>query len=336
MGVTENDLAGGALSPRPLRGRPKPLPGDNTPPALVEQDMPEGAPGPLQNSGLALIGLRIAVTRSADRAGGLADALAAAGADPVLLPLIDFEVGDSGSQSTGLDSALATLRSGAFDWLVISSITTVRALKQWCEAAGTSLAALVPSSTRIATIGPTSVAVLAGEGLHAELAPTDKQSAQGLVELWPEATSGEGRVLIPQSDLAGATLAHGIAAKGWDVETVTAYRTVNYPAAENKRLTAVLASSRGPATGQYPLLSPAQAAGEVNAGLINGVVLASGSAARRVNETMAPLPADVLVVAIGEPTAQEARRLGLRVSATAKEPTPAGIVAALIQAQQDF
>ncbi|MEO8219462.1 MAG: uroporphyrinogen-III synthase [Specibacter sp.] len=336
-------------------------------------------------AGSALAGVRVAVTRSADRAGAFADALAAAGAEPVLVPVIDFEMSDNGS----LGAALARLAAGEYSWLVVSSITAVRALKQWCEGAGTSLAGLIPATTSVATIGPTSVAVLAAEGIHASLAPTDLQSAAGLVALWPghDPAAGTGRILLPQSDLAEPTLVDGLLAKGWTPEVVTAYRTVNYPAHEGRRLTATLAArspERGrrdslpslpslrklsreppgiayqgrPATGkillpargpgrqrggasgssaeQYQLLTPAQAAQEVQAGLLNAVVLASGSAARRVAATMAPLPDDCLVIAIGQPTRAEAQRLGLRVAATATHPTPAGIVAALADAHNNF
>ena len=71
----------------------------------------------------------------------------------------------------------------------------------------------------------------------------------------------------------------------------------------------------------------------MRAGAIGAVVLASGSAARRVAETMAPLPDSCLVIAIGQPTRDEAQRLGLPVAATAQQPTPAGIVAALAAAR---
>ncbi|MCQ9165351.1 uroporphyrinogen-III synthase [Arthrobacter sp. STN4] len=292
----------------------------------------------------ALAGLRVAVTRSADRAGALADALAAAGAEPVLVPVIDFEMADPGL----LGAALRRLAAGEYGWLAISSITTVRALKQWCESAGTTLAGLIPAGTRVATIGPTSVAVLAAEGITADLAPVDVQSAAGLVALWPATTADDGakaRVLLPQSNLAEPTLADGLAAKGWQAEAVTAYRTVDYPAAPELRLTATLEHSSpdldnpgrpGPRAGHggYPLLTPAQAAGEVRAGALNAVVLASGSAARRVAHTMGPLPQRCLVIAIGQPTRAEAERLGLRVAATAARPTPDGIVAALAAAAE--
>ena len=283
-----------------------------------------------------LAGLRVAVTRSVDRAGGLLAALEADGAAPVLVPLIDFEISDNAL----LGSALRRLRAGDYRWLVVSSITTVRALKQWCEGAGTSLADLIPAETSVATIGPTSVAVLAAEGVHASLAPMHMQSAAGLVGLWPEYTvagGGGGRVLLPQSNIAEPTLADGLAAKGWAPETVTAYSTVDYPARAELRLTAELAPA-SPAGGpdaerSHPLLTPTEARAELAAGALHAVVLASGSGARRTAATLGPLPESCLVIAIGEPTRAEAERLGLRVAATAEHPTPAGITAALVRAR---
>ncbi|PYI37137.1 uroporphyrinogen-III synthase [Arthrobacter psychrolactophilus] len=293
---------------------------------------------PPVESNASLAGLRVAVTRSVDRAGGLINALTAAGAEPVMVPVIDFEI----SEPQEVSEALGRLAAGEYRWLVISSITTVRALKQACQAAGTTLAELIPAATSVATIGPTSLAVLAAEGIHAELAPIDLQSAAGLVELWPDIDPGDGgpsRVLLPQSNLAEATLVDGITAKGWAPEIVTAYKTVNYPADPELRLTATL-ESRAPERGldssdhrEFPILTPTEAAQEIHAGAINAVVLASGSAARRVAETMAPLPQDCLLVAIGQPTRSEAQRLGMTMAATAEHPTPEGIVAALLRAR---
>lgn len=312
----------------------------------------------------SLAGLRVAVTRSADRAGALADALAQAGAEPVLVPLIDFET----APGAAFEDALRRLTAGEYSWLVVSSITTVRAMKQWCAVAGTTLTALIPAGTKVATIGPTSVAVLEAEGISVELAPVDLQSAAGLVALWPAFTPANGgnpRVLLPQSNLAESTIVDGLAARGWSPETVTAYATVDYPAEPGRRLTATLshatqdlapqphpslARSVGDRCGRghqldldkpdhrksYPQLTPAEAAREAQAGRINAVVLASSSAARRVAATMAPLPASALVIAIGQPTRTEAERLGLRVAATAEHPTPEGIVAALAAARTNF
>ncbi len=297
-----------------------------------------------------LSGLRVAVTRSPDRSAALVQALRDAGAEPVLVPLIDFE---TAPDQIALGAAMAGLAAGEYGWLVVSSITTVRALKQWCAERRTSLADLVPSATRVATIGPSSRKVLEAEGLAVELAPLKVQSAAGLVELWP---TGPGRVLLPQSDIAESTLGSGLAANGADVQAVTAYRTVDYPARPDRRLTAVLETSRDwdhtPTRGQTSAgpgavgpgaagavapepdrLTPAEAQAQILSGRMDAVVAASGSAARSIARLLGPLPESCLLIAIGVPTRQESTRLGLRVAATAKQPTPAGIVDALAQAR---
>ena len=92
---------------------------------------PRGAGGP------ALAGRRVLLTRSPDRAGAMARALAGAGAEPLLLPVIDFERMDD---SAGLSAALDRLAAGEDAWLAISSITTVRALKEGAAARGVRLA----------------------------------------------------------------------------------------------------------------------------------------------------------------------------------------------------
>ncbi|WP_077490018.1 uroporphyrinogen-III synthase [Sinomonas mesophila] len=286
-----------------------------------------------------LSGRRVLLTRSPDRAGAMAVALAEAGAEPLLLPLIDFE---RTPDQASLAQALSRLAGGGYDWLVVSSITTVRALKELAAAQGMHLASLVPEGVRVATIGPSSRRVLEAEGIRVDLAPGGKQSAEGLVELWGAGPAddavgtGSGgaapRVLLPQSDLAAPTLADGLRAHGCAVETVVAYRTVDYPAAEALRLTAELAAGE-PAGQAAPavVLGPDEANGELAAGRLDAVVAASPSAAQRIHAVLRPLGATALI-AIGEPTAAELRALGLTAAATASTPTPRGIVDAVARA----
>ena len=296
-----------------------------------------------------LSGRRVLLTRSPDRAGAMAAALAAAGAEPLLLPLIDFE---RAPDQAALARALSRLAAGGYDWLVVSSITTVRALKELAAAQGAHLASLVPDGVRVATIGPSSRRVLEAEGLRVDLAPEGKQSAEGLVELWGSAGGTEGaddgarpagedsspvRVLLPQSDIAAETLAEGLIAHGCEVETVVAYRTVDYPAAESRRLTArlLIGTADGEPAGQAApavVLTPDEASGELAAGRLDAVVAASPSAARRIHAVLRPLDATALI-AIGEPTAAELRALGLDAAATASTPTPGGIVDAVARAR---
>jgi uroporphyrinogen-III synthase len=187
---------------------------------------------------------------------------------------------------------------------------------------------LIPDSVRVATIGPSSRRVLEAEGIPVDLAPDDAQSAAGLVSVWP---GGPANVLLPQADIADTMLASGIEAKGAAVQVVTAYHTVDYPAAPERRLTAALAAANGWHTwagSGAPELTPEAANAELSSGRLHAVVAASPSAARRIHASLGPLR-DCRFIAIGRSTAAEAAALGIPVAATAKEPTPAGIVAAL-------
>lgn len=281
------------------------------------------------NSGSSLSGLRVIITRSPDRAQALADAVTAAGARPVLMPLIDFETSPEPQQ---LDNALQRLAAGSYDWLVISSITAVRALKQWAGARGVTLAGLIPPSTKVATIGPSSCRALESEGVDVDLAPGERQSAAGLIAIWP---SGAGRVLLPQADIAEATLRRGLENAGAKVSCVAAYRTVDYPASPDRRLIVPLGGGDSArATGMHlpETFTPEQIRAELSDGDPAAVVAASASAARRIIGTLGVLPESVLFIAIGDTTAAAAESLGQPVAAVAPEPTPAGIVAALTAA----
>lgn len=278
-------------------------------------------PEPHESNGLT--GRRVLITRSVDRARPLASLLSSFGAEPLVLPLIDFErAGDRAP----LDSALDRLVAGNFDWLVISSITTVRVLLDKAAQRGVDLADFVPSGTKVATIGPSSRQVLESVGLTVALSPTDVQSAEGLLAVWE---SSGGRVFLPQADIASPGLREGLTARGADVTSVVAYNTVDYPARPELRLTAELPSDVVVSRRDMPpTLSPDEARTAMDAGSLDAVVAASPSAARRIAHIF-PALGTCRFIAIGRPTAAEASRIGLTVAATAKEPTPDGIVAAL-------
>ncbi|UUL77707.1 uroporphyrinogen-III synthase [Pseudarthrobacter sp. Fe7] len=269
-------------------------------------------------------GARVLVTRSPERSRALVEALSAAGARPVLLPLIDFE---RAPDQHALDVACDALSAGAFDWLVISSVTTVHVLMEKAAERGLGLDRMVPSATRIAAIGPATRSLLESGGLDVALTPSGEQSAAGLLTVW----SGSGRILLPQADIAAGTLAAGLAAAGGTVTAVTAYRTVDYPAAAERRL-AVQAEDddAGPQPPSYSLLGPETAATEIAEGRIAAVIAASPSAVRRI-AALGPL-GGCRLVAIGRSTADQAAALGLAVAAVAAEPTPNGLVAAVEKA----
>ncbi|MGY3320291.1 uroporphyrinogen-III synthase [Arthrobacter sp. TE12231] len=287
----------------------------------------EGSSGPATHDQGALAGARILIARSPDRAGELVAALRRLGAEPVLLPLIDFEVA---RDQHSLDVAFDALGAGAYNWLVISSATTVQVLEAKAAERGSTLGAWLPGHVQVATIGPATRQILESRGVSVDLAPTALQSGAGLLGVWPE---GRNSVFLPQADIADSRLRRGLEARGASVQAVTAYRTVDYPADPGLSLPAcrppLEEADAGPPA---EVLTAADAKREIRAGRLDAVVAASPSAARRIHTDLAPLGA-CRFVAIGRSTAGEAAGLGLTVAAVAEAPTASGLVAAVVRSQ---
>jgi uroporphyrinogen-III synthase len=188
---------------------------------MPDAALPQGQP---------LAGVRVLVTRSPERSVALVGALQNAGASALVLPLIDFE---RAPDQHALDLACDALGAGAYDWLVVSSATTVHVLAAKAAERGVPLDRWIPPTTRIAAVGAATCRLLEARGLVVALTPADEQSAAGLLAVW----QGPGRrVLLPQADIASPRLAEGLAAAGSSVTAVTAYCTVDYPAAAERRL----------------------------------------------------------------------------------------------------
>jgi uroporphyrinogen-III synthase len=277
-----------------------------------------------------LEGQRVLVTRSPDRAGPLTARLRQAGAEPLLLPLKDFE---RARDQEAFGDAFEALGTGRYEWLVVSSVTTVLALQDQAAARRASLNEWIPESTRVAAVGPATRKALEAAGIGVQVMPPHEHSAAGLISEWSE---GHARVLLPQADIAAPALARGLSAKGAEVQTVVAYHTVDYPADPDRRLAAATAGQEfsGDAdAGAVRTLTPAEAKAAITDGMIAAVVVASPSAARRISAALSPLGLCRLV-AIGKATAAAAEKLGLAVAATAREATPEELVAAVLRAVQ--
>jgi uroporphyrinogen-III synthase len=239
-------------------------------------------------------GWRVLVPRGGKWGDGVAATLRSYGAIPVIAPMINFATADDGP---ALVNALHELQDGQFEWLVITSATTVDVFMGHRVS--------IPPSTKIAAVGETTAAALQLAGYPVHFVPESDNSARGLLGQWPTADIS-GRVLIPQSDIAEPNLVSGLGALGLDVQFVAAYRTVGVPVADEVRA-------------------------DVASGRIGAILVSSGSVARQIAAQLAPLPEDTVVACIGPRTAFDARAAGLTVDLIAEDRSADSLVAALAE-----
>jgi uroporphyrinogen-III synthase len=238
-----------------------------------------------------LEGRTVIVTRSADRSAELIHALERRGARVVVAPAITLVPG----RSAALTRALADLAAGRFDWITLTSATTVDML-----------AARLPSPdevhARVAAIGEgTSGAFRRWAHRVVDLQPSTFTTA-GLARAFPR---GDGRVLCARADIAPPGLEDALAAKGWSPTRVDAYRTV------------------------FPRSLPADARAALRTGGVDAITFTSASTVRGFLGALGPMKGTPKVVCIGPITAKEARARGLTVHAVASPHTIEGLVDAV-------
>ena len=184
-----------------------------------------------------LFGRTVVVTRARAQASDLIARLAALGARTLEVPTI--AIADPADGGAALARAARAMAGGRYAWTVLTSANAARRL-----------ADLLPDArawagTRIAAIGSGTAAALAEYRLLADLVP-ERSVAEGLLDVFPSAstaraapptptavapryvapTAGQGRtVLLARAAVARDVLPDGLAAKGWEVDVVDAYRT---------------------------------------------------------------------------------------------------------------
>lgn len=239
-----------------------------------------------------LFGRRIVVTRAQPQASALAAELRRRGAEAVELPAIAFEPPED------LDRLVrAAADVGRYDWVVFTSPTGVaRFFEQLRDARSL-------GGVRVAAIGPGTAAALADCNVVADLIP-EQFVAEALLEALSEEVGpdGPGRVLIPRAEIARDVLPDGLAAAGWNVDVVPAYRTV----------------APAPDSDSAGLLADAEVITFTSSSTVTNFVDAYGADA-----------APEVVATIGPVTTATARTRGLEVTVEAAEHTVAGLIAAL-------
>jgi uroporphyrinogen III methyltransferase/synthase len=253
-----------------------------------------------------LFGWRVLVPRTKDQAGPLVARLRGFGAVPDEVPTISVEPPRNPLQ---MDKAIRGLVEGRYEWIAFTSVNAVKAVREKFEAYG--LDARAFSGLKIAAVGDKTAQAIAAWGLRADLVPSGEQSAAGLLADWPEfddLLDPINRVFLPRADIATETLVAGLIELGWEVDDVTAYRTVR--------------AAPPPATTRDAIKS----------GKFDAVVFTSSSTVRNlVGIAGKPHPSTVIAV-IGPATAKTAEEHGLRVDVLAPKPD----VDELVDALADF
>ncbi len=237
-----------------------------------------------------LAGKVVVLTRPRDQSDVLMRELRRRGAKAIVAPAIELVP----ARSAALTRALKELAAGEFEWITLTSRTTVDVLAS----------RLAPREvrTKVAAVGEgTSEAFRRWTRREPDLVPRTFTTA-ALARAFPR---GRGRVLCARADVAPEGLEDALAAKGWTPIRVDAYRT------------------------RMPRSLPRETRQALAEGRVDAITFTSASTARGFVGAVGVVRGNPKVVCIGPVTAREARARGLRVSAVAKPHTIEGLVAAL-------
>ncbi len=258
----------------------------------------------------ALFGWRILIPRTHEQPVPIMALLRRHGAVPMEVPTISVEPPRTPQQ---MDRAIHGLVSGRYEWIGFTSVNAVRAIREKLAEYG--LDARSFAGLKVAAVGESTVESLIEFGVRPDLVPTGEQTTSALLEEWPpfdSLTDPINRVFLPRADIATDTLVAGLNELGWEVEDVTAYRTVRAAP------------------------PPAQTREAIKTGGFDAVVFTSSSTVRNLVGIAGKPHHSTIVACIGPQTAKTAEEHGLRVDVLAEVSTVAGLVDALAAHGEDM
>ncbi|MEO7125886.1 MAG: uroporphyrinogen-III synthase, partial [Nakamurella sp.] len=130
---------------------------------------------------LPLQGLRVLVSRPAERSAALIAMLRSAGALPLPVPLISTVPVRGSAQAL---HAVHELSAGTFDWVAFTSAAAVDAVVA-INRDNLAEAGIIAPSTHVAAVGHGTAAALAAAGCTVDLVPSGAQSGAALADSWP-------------------------------------------------------------------------------------------------------------------------------------------------------
>ncbi|VXC35008.1 Bifunctional uroporphyrinogen-III C-methyltransferase/uroporphyrinogen-III synthase [Aeromicrobium sp. 9AM] len=242
-----------------------------------------------------LYGWRVLVPRTKEQSASLAARLRGFGALSEEVPTISVEPPRNPQQ---MDKAVRGLVEGRYEWIAFTSVNAVKAVREKFEEYG--LDARAFSGLKIAAVGDKTAEAIATWGIRADLIPSGEQSARGLLEDWPpydDLLDPINRVFLPRADIATETLVAGLVDLGWEVDDVTAYRTVR----------------------AAPPPAPTREA--IKTGKFDAVMFTSSSTVRNLVGIAGKPHTSTIIACIGPATAKTAEEHGLRVDVLAESPS---------------
>jgi uroporphyrinogen III methyltransferase/synthase len=247
-----------------------------------------------------LFSKRVLVLRSESDQGELCARIAAAGAEPIAVPLLTFE---PLLPERELDARLADAAS-SFDWIALSSAVAARMVVPRIAPALREPGA----RARIACVGPATAEAVRGLGLQVALSPA-RPGAAALARALCEAGPKGARVLFPCAEGARSELEQILSPAGFRLELLRIYRTA-LPEGALERLREV-----------------------VDAG-VDAVLLTSPSTVERVERALGAgglrrLAASAALVCIGATTEASLRARELAPAAVAARASSEGLLEAL-------
>jgi len=250
-----------------------------------------------------LFGWQVLVPRTQERSDDLLERLIRSGAIPSEVPTISVEPPRTPQQ---MERAVHGLVSGRYEWIGFTSVNAVRAVREKLQEYG--LDARSFAGLKVAAVGPDTIQALITFGVRPDLVPTGDDTTAALLDVWPpydDLMDPINRVFLPRADIATENLAAGLVELGWEIEDVTAYRTVR----------------------AAPPPAPTREA--IKTGGFDAVLFTSSSTVRNLVGIAGKPHTTTVVACIGPATAAAAQEHGLRVDVLAPEATYESLAEAL-------
>lgn len=229
------------------------------------------------------------VLRPEHQASELADMLEAVGAKPLAVPAIRILPPNDWAP---IDTALQTISE--YDWIVFTSVNGVASFTDRAGTRGVTPDSFPPN---VGAIGPGTARALEAYGLQVNWMPASFTSAA----LSDELPDPPARVLLVRADVATRELDQRLAARGFQVERVDAYRTAS--------------GETEPIRQGYKSCA--------------AVALTSASIARSFSSAVSGVEGSAIICSIGPATSAACRQHEIRVNVEAGEHTMQGLVRAL-------